>query len=97
MAIVAKSEEQEVTISKLIAITDFQGDKLRFRLSYDSREEPEGAALLQIDLEDVAEDGTWITENELREIAALILVIAEAMKIAGKKPPVKQVSKFGRK
>jgi hypothetical protein len=56
-------------------------------LHYDSSEEPLGAAILQVDVEESGIDGTWVTADDLEEVAKVFIDVAQAMRVAQKAAP----------
>ena len=89
MAVSSKTTEREVLVKEDITVKDFQGDTMSIILSYNSTEEPEGAALMLFDITDKGERGTWVTSEDLREMSAMLISVADSIDVARKKPPAK--------
>lgn len=87
MVVKKREHEREVLLAETVTIEDYQGDTLAMLLNYNSADEPFGAALLEFDLTDKGERGTWVTAEDLEAVADMLNKVALAIRVAGKAPP----------
>lgn len=87
MAVNRRKVEREVLVDEALTIIDHENDSLAFSIMYNSMEKPEGAALLSIIHEESGLDGTWVTSEDLKALASMLLSVAAAIDVAEKPKP----------
>ena len=87
MPVIRKNNEREVLFNETVIIRDHEGDEIVISVTYNSTTEPEGAALMEIDITESGQEGSWVTAADFRAMAQLFLDAAAALELAGKPAP----------
>lgn len=76
--------EREVIVAESITITDHEGDELSLTINYNSTEEPHDGAILEFLITDKGTRGTYVTADELDEMAGILSNVAAGIRVAQK-------------